>query len=278
MFHHRFFAPWLLVAIAAGCAGNRQTAPAALPVPLVTALLTDRGAATRAVPQYTNGTLPPGYPAALVPTGPVRILGGMQAGDEIVAVFSDSTRRLAAVLEQLFQAAGFSRPAPTPGAGFSAASGPYSYFCGDSGTVSAEPLTGSNRNAARVTYRRLVGRNSCSMFRPPPPSGQLQLPELLPPAGVWVRGSHGGGSEGEINSSADMTGSALVPSTILAHYAAQLVAAGWTAAEPAVSARLAGQVFEAKNATGAPWEGVLMATGSATAMTISLSMHPTRKP
>ena len=67
----------------------------------------------------------------------------------------------------------------------------------------------------------------------------------------------------------------LLPSTILAH-AAQLVAAGWTAAAPAISERVAAQFFAAKDASGAPWEGVLMAVGSKTALTVSLAMHRER--
>jgi hypothetical protein len=75
-----------------------------------------------------------------------------------------------------------------------------------------------------------------------------------------------------------MTGTALAPSAVIAHYATQLVAAGWTAEAPAVSERVAAQFFETKDASDAPWEGVLMAVGSGTAITVSLSMHPRTKP
>jgi hypothetical protein len=60
---------------------------------------------------------------------------------------------------------------------------------------------------------------------------------------------------------------------ILAHYAAQLVGAGWAAAAPAISERVAAQFFEAKTASGDRWEGVLMAVGGGSAMTLSLTMH-----
>jgi hypothetical protein len=202
----------------------------------------------------------------------------MTAGDQITVVFADSTRRLAAVLEQLFQSAGFTRPAPSPGSGFSSGSGPYAFFCGDSAMVSADPLTGSDHYFARVSYRRLRGRASCPAFSRAPSQQQLQLPELTPPAGVHVRGSHGGGSDGAVNSSAEMTGTALVPSAMLAHYAAQLVAVGWTAAAPAVSERVAAQFFETKDSSGARWEGVLMTVGNGTAITASLTMHPRTTP
>src|SRR4051794_19372589 len=144
--------------VIAACATKPPAPPAVLPVPLVSALMDDRGSSTRPSPTYSIGQLPAGYPAALVPRAPARIVGGMTRNGETVAVFADSTRRLAAVMEQLFEQHGYVRPQPTPGSGFSSGSGPYSSFCGDSGTVSVEPLTGANRNAARVTYRRGQGR------------------------------------------------------------------------------------------------------------------------
>jgi hypothetical protein len=278
MLQRTLFVPSILVVLAAGCAANRQATPASIPAPLVTALMDDRGSPTRASPDYAVGTLPPGYPATLVPSGPVRIVGGMTAGDQIIAVFADSTRRLSAILEQLFEHAGFTRPPPSPGSGFMGGSGPYSFFCKDSVMVSAEPLSGTERNVARVNYRRLRGRSACPTRDPAPSAGQLRLPELTPPAGVRVTRSNGGGGGDGVNSSAEMTGTALSPSAVIAHYATQLVAAGWIAEAPAVSERVAAQFFETKDASDAPWEGVLMAVGSGTAITVSLSMHPRTKP
>jgi hypothetical protein len=278
MLHRTFAAPAFLLLMTGACARNRQSTVVSLPAPLVTALINDRGGATRGSPQFTVGSLPAGYPATLVPTGPVTIVGGMTAGNEIVAIFADSTRRLAAVLEQTFERAGFIRPAPRATQGFSSAGGPYSFFCNDSVMVSAEPLAGSVRNFARVSYRRVRVGTACPTVDPPPPEHQLALPALRPPVGVQVRGSHGGSGGDGVDSSAEITGPTLVPSVILAHYAAQLVAAGWTAAAPAVSERVAAQFFEVKDASGTRWEGVLMASGNVTTMTVSLSMHLRRQP
>ena len=263
-----------LLAIIGACAANTQAAPVSLPAPLVTALIDGRGLPTRPSPDYAVGSLPPAYPATLVPAGPVRIVGGMTTGDEIVAVFADSTRRLAEVFERLFERVGFTRPPVTRGSGFSAGSGPYSFFCGDSGTVSVEPLTGPNRDFARVTYRRARGGRSCPAFEPVRSADQLTLPELKPPAGVSVSRTHGGSGSDGVNSTAEMNGANLVPSTVVAHYAAQLVAAGWTAAVPALSERVVAQYFEAKDASGGSWEGVLMASGGTRSLTVSLTMHP----
>ena len=267
-----------VVALAA-CATARPTPPPSLPVPLVTALLNDRGV-TRPAPAYAVGALPPKYPGDLVPTAPATIVGGMTNGDEVIAVFADSTRRLSAVLEQVFEHAGFTRPPPAAGAGFTQRSGPYTYFCRDSATVMAEPMTGPSRSLVRVTYRVIRGRFPCAATTtgPPPDSLALHLPELSPPPGIRATGTHGSYSGSGMSSGADLVGIAMVPAAILSHYASQLVAAGWTGAAPAISEHLAAQVFEAKAPSGATWEGILMFYGSDTAMTASLAMHPRGKP
>src|SRR5258708_25714599 len=184
--------PASALVVAVGCAGNQQAARAVLPAPLVTALITDRGEATRPSPAYAVGTLPAGYPASLVPTGPVTIVGGMKSGGEVVAVFADSTRRLAAVFEELFTQAGFTRPEPTPASGFSGGSGPYPVSFRDRVMVSVEPLTGAARNFARANVRTMRGYNPCKQFGEPPRRDQLTLPALTPPPGVHMSRSGGG--------------------------------------------------------------------------------------
>src|SRR5262245_26213583 len=75
----------LLLAIGVGCASNRQAAPTttSIPVPLASALIDGRGSMDRPTPDFTVGTLPPGFPVKLVPSAPARIVGGMKAGDEL---------------------------------------------------------------------------------------------------------------------------------------------------------------------------------------------------
>jgi hypothetical protein len=258
-----------------GCAANKQVAQTFIPAPLVTALVgSGGGVSAGASPNYSVAALPAGYPRNLVPTGPVRIVGGMTAGDETVAVFSDSTRRLAAVFEELFVERGFKRPAPTVGSGFMPGSGPGFFFCDDSATVAVAPLTGENRGSARVTYRRVRGRPPCEMHQPLRSADGLKMPELKPPPGARVGASHGSGGTSEASSGAEITGTNLEATAIVAHYAGQLAAAGWTASPPAISDRVVAQYFEAKDASGVPWEGVLMALGSKTKLDVSLAMHP----
>jgi hypothetical protein len=240
-------------------------------MPLASALIGDPG--YRGSPKFSVGSLPLGYPLVLAPTGPVTIVGGMATGNETIAVFADSTRRLAAVMEELLEQHGYTRPPPTPGSGFSSGFGPYSYFCGDSGRVSVEPLFGPNRTAVRVTYLHRYGRESCRNDQPTRPLDQLKLPELKPPVGVVVSEAQGSSGSDEASSTALVTGPGLNAATIVAHYAAQLVSAGWTADTAAVSQRVVAQYFSAKDASGGSWEGVLMASGSKRALALSLTMQ-----
>src|SRR5689334_19560843 len=173
---------------------SSASTPSALPVPLVNALFNSRGSLWGIRPEYFVGALPSWFPAALVPPAPARIVGSMLVGNEIVAVFSsaDSTRRLAADFEQIFVRAGFVRPKPAPGSGFSPGYGSSTSFCSDSASVSAQEV-GEDRNLAQVTFRGDMGAG-CRSFTPPPRAvaERLSLPELKPPSSVQVLGSSGG--------------------------------------------------------------------------------------
>jgi hypothetical protein len=242
-------------------------------------LLSDRG--VQQATQFSVGVLPPGYPTTLVPSGPVHIVGGMtSAAGEMIVVLADSTRRLPAVMEQLFEQNGFTRPPPSRGSGFSPGFGSSSsYFCKDSAMVLAMPLAGAERNFVRITYRVSHGRfGGCGGMRPSYATSEsdvrLELPPLTAPSGVRVGLSGGGGSSSGVHSDAEMTGQGIVVADVLSHYSKQLVAAGWTASAPAIGERLAAQFFEAKDAKGGAWEGVLMVAGTATAIKLSLEMNP----
>lgn len=275
--------PVALLLLVGGCGGGRPPAvpepavasPALIPAPLVAALLGEPigGGAARDI---AVGTLPPGFPESLVPAGPVEILGGMVQGQTITVILADSTRRLAAVAEEQFERAGYTRPRERPGSGFFAARGPYTFFCRDNETVAAAPIAGAQHHHVRLTYRRLTGGNAfCDRVSPEPTADRLVLPELVAPPGLRVRTSGGGGSgSGGVESHAEAVGTRLVPAAVVAHYAKQLVAAGWTAADPAVSPRVAAQYFEARDSAGGRWGGVLLAAGSDSALSLTLDMKP----
>ena len=100
----------IVLLVGGGTVSAAQSPVTTLPEALVTALMGSSSRISSQHPIYFVGQVPSGYPAALVPSGPVTLVGGMRDGSQTVAVFADSTRRLAAVFEQLFEAAGYRRP------------------------------------------------------------------------------------------------------------------------------------------------------------------------
>lgn len=252
-----------------------QSTPAPLPAALISALYGDR---QYGYTNYSVGEVPPGYPKALVPPAPARIIGGMANGPEVVAIFDDSTRRLPAFMEELFAQQGYVRPKPAPGSGFWPGFGESFSFCNDSASVSAAPLSGPNRTYARVTFRR--GRDLCRLYVQPQQHSETDLtfPELKAPVGVTASGGTGGGADGAKTSNARITGPDLHAAAIVAHYAAQLTAAGWTGDAPATTNAAAAQVFHAKDQSGSWWDGVLIAYGTSTELRALLEMHPRGHP
>lgn len=270
-----------LVSLTAACATRAPAPPAPapqlLPAPFVAALLAGRQGASRPTHEFTLGRLPAGFPQAFVPPGPVTIVGGMRAGRELVVLLSDSTRRLAATLESHLESAGYSKPRPVPASGFDGGRSPYPSFCGDSGLVSVEPLTAPDSDVVRLKFTRVPGGFMCEdRIRARVARTQLALPPLSPPPGVTVTNVDGSGPG--VTSNATAIGSGLEPAPILAHYAAQLVAAGWSSSSPAHGQRVAAQYFEASDSTGARWDGSLTVSGRDSALRLTLQMTPRGRP
>jgi hypothetical protein len=257
-----------------GCASGPRIEPTLVPAPLVNALISNAFVRPmRVAPDYSVGALPRGYPPTLIVDARAHVVGGMSTNDQIIAVFADSSRRLAPLFDDVFERNGFTRPPAPRNSGFTGRLEPYEFFCSDSASVAAEQLTGANRDLVRVTYRPFRGPDRCPITPPSPIPEQLEIPSLTAPAGVRVIGGGGGGGTSEVNSRAQVTGSNLVPSTILAHYARQLTAAGWRGKSPAVGDRVAAQYFEATTLKGSVWDGVLMAVGAGDTLDLSLNME-----
>ena len=263
------------LSLLAACASRPEVQPALVPAPLVNAVFNDR-LPSASPPVYSVGVVPAGYPSKLVPGAPARVVGGMATSVEVIAVFADSTRRLGADVEELLQRAGYARPVAPPEAGFTSGYSPtYNVYCSDSASVFPEHLSGANRNLLRVTFRPFRRGNGCPVARPAlvATPEQLKIPALMPPPGVHVSSAGGGGGGGGVNSRAEVTGSDLVASAILAHYSAQLTGAGWRARTPAIGDQVAAQYFEATTPGGSQWSGVLMAVGGGKTLSLSLNMN-----
>jgi hypothetical protein len=259
-----------LIAVPAGA----QSEPAAIPTPLAVALVAGAGSIAPTSARVVVGTVPAGWPAALVPTAPAYVVGGMSVGRRLVAVFADSTSRPAATFEKLLEDAGWSRPTAHEPGGFMRGGGRFSSYCRDSAEVVPTAVPGFGKSRfVHVTYS--VGRRmSCSVTRPQEADVPgLAIPTLDPPPGATVvaaSGSHGG----EVESRAQLRDSSRTAAAVAAHYAAQLVAAGWVASPAATSERVAAQPFDARDQKGLSWTGLLTVTASGDRHDLSLRMKP----
>ncbi|MCC6242690.1 MAG: hypothetical protein IT353_07595 [Gemmatimonadaceae bacterium] len=270
-------------ALPSACTRSRVTsaaptaaaAPTTLPLPLVRALLNDRMNATTGGPQFYVGTLPPGFPAALVPPGPVQVIGSVHTEREMVIVLADSTRRLADVVVSNAMQNGYQRPPTAMGRGFANTIEASGYLCGDNAMLNVAQLTGQERHVAKL-YVSFGQSGACVPSAPyrmmQSDTTILALPSLTPPPGAHVSSGGGGRGRDGVDARAVVTQTSLSIEAVLAHYAAQLVAARWSADTPGLSQRAAVQYFEAADATGARWNGLLTATATNNTITVTLSM------
>jgi hypothetical protein len=261
--------PLLLASALLASACSRRAAstqPQALPMPLVSALM---GQGESRKLQYTVGSLPAAFPTVLRPPATVTIVGGMERGQQVIGVFADSSRPLAVVFENLFEQAGLKRQIERRPSGFSGRFGATGQFCNDTSFAfvnsTAEP------NVVSVSYYRGRGM-TCGEDSAVGPD--LEIPPLTPPPGVRVPSSGGGSGSRGVDARAEMTGTNLKTGPILGHYSAQLVAAGWKADPPAISEHVSAQFFEARTATGQVWIGTMIITGTDTALSLTINMHP----
>lgn len=263
-----------------------QTSATQLPAPLVAALMAGARDGTPSEALYYVGALPPGWPAALTATGSASVVGGMSASGQLVAIFADTTSRfLAAYLTQVERAGwneppspefGGFRPASMPSGGFQSSGHQGGQLCRDSAGVAARPVPGAERGAfVHVMYRRTDPGCQRTHF-PPVHDASLELPALRAPQSA--RGAAGGGSSSggsSINAATRFTDTSLSASQVVAHYSAQLVAAGWTASDSASHERIASQAFDARDKDGHPWSGAITVIATAGLREVSLLM--TRK-
>jgi hypothetical protein len=246
-----------------------------LPASLVTALLVGNRAGTAGSGHYYVGVLPPGFPASLSPAAPAVVVGGTTSGPQLVVVFADTTRRFLASYLKGLEDSGWVQPVMESTGGFqSGGDGRYSFYCHEGSRVSAMAVPGAPFGAyVQVTYQK-IDINSCVNRRTMATRvSELVLPSLLPPTGTETSSSRSGGGSNEQSAQTHMTATSLPPAAIAAHYAAQLIAAGWTASSPASSEKVAAQQFDARDRDGKAWGGALVVVVVGSDRDVTLSMH-----
>jgi hypothetical protein len=216
-------------------------------------------------PRFTSGTAPVDWPATLLPAPPARVLGGVAFPLMQSAVFSyvgnhqETMEAYGAVLAR----AGW-RSAREESSGFVPAPTSTRVFCADSGFLTIMPL---DTVPGRTTISVLLYSMRTGMFSPACGGGDrvrtlsmgsgVQLPTLKAPdgaqGGAGTRTMASGGEE----STATRVTTTLEPGALLAHYSAQLAAAGWVTGRSITASDHAIQTVEHRDAGGQRYVGTL---------------------
>ena len=229
-------------------------------------------------PMYFDGRTPPDWPDALIPTG-AKVVGGGTVGDSAmfrmrIAVFEFSGRGdHRAELQSLLARAGYRpptvRPAPVTGGGFVESAPPPPAAAGRycNGSTMAAFAAADSGPAPRLFTVDLIdgeaGQQGCSPHQENLASHQfpVHVPTLTPPAGTMSLGggSSWGGAEGDVRSALRTT---MPADSVLAHYTAQLLAAGWKSlGGPAIGDGVAAQRFSVRDGSD-DWSVALVVTAA----------------
>lgn len=265
-----------------------QSQPATIPTVVAQAMAFEPSMFGR--PQFFDGRAPTDWPAALMPAS-AKILGGGILGDSAmfrlrVAVFDFPTQaNPRAVIAELVAKAGYVTPASelpvSGGGGFAetAATTATGRYCNGS-TLAAFGAVDS-AHAPTVFALTLLdgegGRQSCSPRRNEAVAYRfpVTVPRLTPPSGVmsFGGGSSSSGSGGQMTSTLRTT---MPTDSLLAHYSAQLVAAGWKGEGRAANVEgIGAQRFSFRDGQDA-WTAALivMAVGDRREILLQLSKGP----
>jgi hypothetical protein len=254
----------LLASVVAAPALRAQGEPATIPTVLASALLGGIGEIAGAGPHFVVDRVPPSWPSALVPPAGARVVGGVTFGPMRMAVFRyPRAVDPIASFEPVAKRAGF-KPFDTrsdvPGFALERRPEP-AMFCGDSGSLAIVRIDSTaTMRTVGVTImrdREAAGCGTGAMETVKERGAPLQIPTLHAPRGVAVRpGSRGWSNDSmELSAQLDTTLSA---DAMLAHYSAQLTAAGWKAlGAPARAEGMAAQQLSTRDASGTDWRGAV---------------------
>lgn len=250
----------LSLMLAAPCA-RAQREPATIPTSLATAIFSGLGAQTGMTARFTVGRPPAGWPRALLPGAPWKVVGGVEFGPlQATLMEGPRSRDLVAEYTALVTRAGYHEAffGEESRGGFVAGPLPRSY-CSGSGIVTLVPRDSTTTTRALlVQYMSGEPVQGCADARIDGQHAPLVVPPLHAPEGVQPMGRSSGWSFNSVEQTVQLTGS-LTANEILAHYTRQLVAGGWTAAgQPIVSGGVGLQPLSARDKDGTQWEGMMI--------------------
>lgn len=247
--------------------------PASIPTELAMALLEGGEYGWVRQPRVVVGRAPDGVLQKVTSLEGGTVLGGLTSDRSTVVVFAFTLPPNQVVLsvDRQFRARGFTPPPPPPDAnrggfvtsGFGYGGGGANGYCSDSTSVAIASMPAPGGGTyLKVTQFRNPQYNFCA------PRDErwrivalptLKFPTLLPPPGMSSMGGGGGSGGNTASISAHLTGP-LKPAELVAHYRAQLDAAGWRTRTPvAVGDDAAIAYVEASDSTRVIWHGMMTA-------------------
>lgn len=274
--------PAVTTPMAAQRASRAGPDTATVPLELVAALLGSTG--SDQLPELRVGGLVSGIPADVVPRG-ARVLGSLSSrpvmtgeprgSSTVIMIVGSFPEDAVAQYTSHLDRTGWTQP---PGfgqrGGFAATrtSRPTS-FCRDSlFVIVSATLRPSGGAHLRLQFSPTTPQYSpCDIERRypggRPADDEIQLPLLLPPPGARSIGSgesmggnmSSGGDGSATRASHTTLDAPLTPSEILAHYASQLKAAGWTPGAPTSNSESGLQVLTSRDVRGRTLRAVLTA-------------------
>jgi hypothetical protein len=258
-------------------AQSREPAPRVIPAVLVDAMFASIGWPSAPDSRFSVGRVPDGWPAALIPRAPAKVIGGSTfQGQRDIVVSYPRSAPAESLYTTLLSRAGFtmadSSRLDAP-AGF--ASGSIIFggalrghaWCGaDDRTAVVLPFdsTSTTRLLHVILFVGERGPVSACGKAPERDAGRmmsniaLRVPVLLAPRGAYVAstGMHAGGSSFDLQAQADTALSALALTT---HYGKELERGGWKLiGAPASSGGSAMRAVAARDVRGAAWQGAVV--------------------
>jgi hypothetical protein len=190
-------------------------------------------------PNIMVGSAPPEVPSELLPANGFEILGsvtytgpGSAGRYTVIGTTTSDTDSILSRLRASWEKAGFKVPGSMQSfGGFVPAESlrPDRSYCRDSVTLGASTSARPQGGSYLRIYLNTGQRTSCNA--PPFPAQytnpmETPLPSLLAPPGMRMNGGGSGGAAGRESSASLQT--EMTPGQLLAHYASQMQAQGWT--------------------------------------------------
>ena len=259
----------LLVSTAYAAHAQAAARPAQMPTEFAMGLLGSGVNWNTSKTTFLVDSFPLGWPPALVLRS-AHLLGGAKTDVGLVTVYADTSRRAYEDFREVLVTNGFTER-PLEGRGFSMGGPVEVAYCRGSARMRPVSTPGLNGRKLLTVSFELGEGESCA----DPAANSLGLPALKAPPGVTAIDVATSATMSEVRSQTRLA-SMHPPSVLLAHYAAQLSAAGWTVGMPAFSSTLAGMSLETRDRVGRYWYGSLVITSGGDIRDLQLTMRNDR--